>query len=89
MSIVNFAIPQILEKRIEQTIKSKGFSSRAELFRFAVMRYLDAEDNLPLSKNKNIAVLSSHLGQVVKQKLGSVKLKLPSLEKQMQRMKKM
>lgn len=87
MSIVNFAIPQILEKRIEQTIKSKGFASRAELFRFAVMRYLDEEENLPLSKNKEIGVLSARLGQVLKEKIGNKKL--PSLVEQMKRLEKL
>lgn len=85
MSIVNFAIPQTLEKRIGQTIKLKGFTSRAELFRFAVMRYLDEEDRLPLSNNQNIATLSSRLGAAVKRKVGTGKLS--SLESQMKRMK--
>lgn len=85
MSIVNFAIPGVLEKRIERTIKNKGFASRAELFRFAVLRYLDEEENLPFAKNQNIARLSVRLGEVIKEKIGNKKL--PSLEKQLLRMK--
>ena len=87
MSIVNFAIPQILEKRIEQAIRKKGFASRAELFRFAVLRYLDEEENLPLSNNPEIAVLSERLGRVLKRRFSGKTL--PSLEKQMERLKKL
>ncbi len=86
MSIVNFAIPQTLEKRIIQIIKTKGFTSRAELFRFAVMRYLDEEAGLPLAGNQNVVALSGRLGRAIKQKIGSAKL--PSLEAQMRRLKK-
>ncbi len=85
MSIVNFAIPQVLERRIEQTIKHKGFASRAELFRFAVLRYLDEGENLPLAKNQRIGALSNSLGEVIKKKIGTAKL--PLLEQQMRRMK--
>ena len=35
MAIVNFAIPATLEKQIKKTIKTKGFASKAEFFRFA------------------------------------------------------
>ena len=35
MAIVNFAIPATLEKQIKQIIKTKGFASKAEFFRFA------------------------------------------------------
>lgn len=40
MSIVNFAIPKTLEKRIEQTIKEQGFSSKAEFFRSIAINYI-------------------------------------------------
>lgn len=85
MSIVNFAIPQVLEKRIKETIKEKGFASRAELFRFAVIRYLDEEEFLPLAQNQNISALSTKLGAVIKEKIGAKKL--PGLQQQMKRMK--
>ena len=86
MSIVNFAIPQILEKRIELTIRKKGFASRAELFRFAVLRYLDEEENLPFSHDKEMAAISNRLGEVLKKRFsGQI---LPSLKEQMKRLAK-
>lgn len=87
MSIVNFAIPQILEKRIEKTIKNKGFASRAELFRFAVLRYLDEEENLLFSNDAEMAAISNRLGEVLKQRFKGKTL--PSLEQQMKRLKKL
>ena len=85
MSIVNFAIPKTLEKRIESTIKNKGFASRAELFRFAVLRYLDEEENLPFSHDKEMAALSERLGQALKRRFSGKTL--PPVEKQMERLK--
>lgn len=41
MPIINFAVPEILEKRINKTIKEKGFASKAEFFRFAAVHFLD------------------------------------------------
>lgn len=38
MAIVNFAIPNTLDKRINQVIK---VASKAELFRFAVLYFMD------------------------------------------------
>lgn len=87
MSIVNFAIPQTLERRIEHTVKEKGFASRAELFRFAVIRYLDEEQNLPLARNANIARLSDRLGQAIGRNISAGRL--PSLQKQLKRMGKL
>lgn len=44
MTVVNFTIPDQLDMRIKVAIAAKGFPSKAELFRFAVMQYLDDED---------------------------------------------
>jgi len=41
MAIVNFAIPKNLEKRVEHTVKEKGFVSKAEFFRFAAIYFMD------------------------------------------------
>ncbi len=85
MSIVNFSVPKQLEKRIGETIKEKGFPSKAELFRFAVIRYLDETEKLPFAKNKQIANLSEQLETELKKKIG--KKPLPSLTKQLARIK--
>jgi metal-responsive CopG/Arc/MetJ family transcriptional regulator len=44
MSIVNFEIPKTLEKRIDTTIKKKGFLSKAEFFRIAAMYFIDSNN---------------------------------------------
>lgn len=41
MAIVNFTIPKNLKKRVEDTIKEKGFASKAEFFRFAAIYFMD------------------------------------------------
>lgn len=47
MSIVNFAIPKNLDKRVRDVIKHKGFASRAEFFRFAAIFFIDIADRQP------------------------------------------
>jgi metal-responsive CopG/Arc/MetJ family transcriptional regulator len=44
MAIVNFSIPAVLEKRVDATIKRKGFASKAEFFRFAAIYYIETLD---------------------------------------------
>lgn len=85
MAIVNFSVPKQLEKRIGATIKEKGFPSKAELFRFAVIRYLDETETLPFNKNKRIVNLSEQLETELKKKIG--KKPFPSLKKQLARVK--
>ncbi len=41
MSVVNFSIPKTLNKRVIQTIKERGFISKAEFFRFAAIYFMD------------------------------------------------
>lgn len=85
MAIVNFSVPKQLEKRIGETIKEKGFPSKAELFRFAVIRYLDETEMLPFDKNKRIVDLSGQLETELKKKIS--KKPLPSLKRQLARIK--
>lgn len=40
MSIVNFAVPTPLEKKISQAMKEQGFVSKAEFFRFAAIHFI-------------------------------------------------
>ena len=86
MSIVNFSIPQVLDKRIEKTIRNKGFASRAELFRFSLLRYLDEEENLPFAHDAEMAAISESLGQALKRRFSGKTL--PPLEEQMKRLAK-
>lgn len=41
MAVVNFSIPKTLDGQIKTAVESRGFSSKAEFFRFAVIKYLD------------------------------------------------
>ena len=85
MSVVNFAIPPTLERRVRTVVKEKGFPSRAELFRFAVLRYLDESDQFPLDRNPRIVALSEELGRVLTSKFAS--RPRPSLRSQLGRMR--
>jgi Arc/MetJ-type ribon-helix-helix transcriptional regulator len=40
MAIVNFSVPQTLEKQIHTIVKKRGFASKAEFFRCAAVHYL-------------------------------------------------
>jgi metal-responsive CopG/Arc/MetJ family transcriptional regulator len=50
MSAVTISIPSTLEDRIKQAIQKKGFASKAELFRFAIIRYLDVYEEMQESQ---------------------------------------
>ncbi len=41
MKVINFTIPQKLDKRIERLMKKKGIPTKAEFFRFASLYLLD------------------------------------------------
>ena len=86
MSIVNFAIPKTLDGRIKTVLRKKGFASRAELFRFSVIQYLEEVERFPLDDNCRITKLSHSLEQELEKKLGIKKL--PSIRKQLARISK-
>jgi metal-responsive CopG/Arc/MetJ family transcriptional regulator len=85
MPIVNFSIPKILEQKIRGIVRKKGFLSKAELFRFAVIHYLDEIERLPLDRNSRITALSQELEKEAVSKFG--RKPLPPLEKQLARLK--
>ena len=73
MPVVNFSVPQSLDRRVHQAIKLKGFPSRAELFRYAVIRYLDDVIDRPvgersLDENPRIRALSDDIEGIVLKK---------------------
>lgn len=84
MSIVNFAIPTTLEGRIKTAVQKKGFASKAELFRFSVIHYLEEIERFPLDSNPRITALSRALEQEVIKKIGT--RRLPSVKKQLSRL---
>ena len=73
MPVVNFSVPQLLDRRIQHVVKTKGFPSRAELFRYAVIRYLDDIIDRPIGKrsldeNPRIKALTDDIEVIVLKK---------------------
>ena len=85
MAIINFSIPKTLERRIKEITRKKGFPSKAELFRFALIRYLDEKEKRPLDDNLKISILSQKLEEELSKKVGPNPLL--SIKKQMARIK--
>ncbi len=81
MAIVNFAIPLTLEKRIQQTIKNKGFVSKAEFFRFAAIYFMDVIEKPFKNEDDRFLYLTENLTKEIQEKHKGKKL--PSLEEQL------
>lgn len=74
MSIINFSIPNSLNIRLKEAVRKKGFPSKAELFRYALIKYLDEYPNhsvgaRSLDDNPRIAALTDEVESIVIQKL--------------------
>jgi len=82
MSIVNFSIPKTLEKRIEYTIKQKGFASRAEFFRFAAIRLIEEKkkENFIDEEERTRYLVESIKQEIARKYKGK---KIPSIEEQL------
>ena len=81
MAIVNFGIPKTLERRVGEVMKRKGFSTKAEFFRFAAMQFIDSVDKPSLNEEERLDVLTRHLEQeVIRAYRGK---KIPSVRKQL------
>jgi len=61
MSVVNFAIPSAMEKRISGVIKEKGFASKAEFFRLAAIYFMDIINKPTISENERFNLLDDAL----------------------------
>ena len=67
MSIVNFAINQSLEAKINTRIKQDGFCSKAEFFRFLAINYLNFKNKkLLLDDNPDIDKVIAEISSSVK-----------------------
>ena len=81
MAIVNFAIPKTLEKRVEKTMKDKGFASKAEFFRFAAVHFIDVMEKPLVSEDAQFTYLTEAVGkELAKQYRGK---RLPSIKEQL------
>ena len=82
MTIVNFAIPSSLDKRVSKVIKEKGFASKAEFFRLVTMQYLDVvEASTTQNSSKELDQLTDEITKLVIKKFKGKNL--PSLEEQL------
>lgn len=85
MTIVNFAIPSSLDKRVSQVIKQKGFASKAEFFRHVTLQYLDVvEASTTQNSGKSLDLLIDEIAKLVVKKFKGKSL--PSLEEQLEDM---
>ena len=81
MSNINFSIPKTLEKQVEQVVKQKGFSNKAEFFRFAAINFINIVNKLEVDEEERFNYLTKALSQeVVKKYRGK---KIPLLKKQL------
>jgi len=81
MSVVNFTITRPLEQKIANVIAEQGFASKAEFFRFAAIRALEAFQGQMNSLDRDYAVVMEKLTETIKRKYRGNKL--PPLEEQM------
>lgn len=77
MPIINFSIPPALLKRIEALMQTKGFSSKAEFFRYLTHMYIDLGTD---KEEQRMAALTAEMNKIL-EKFDSKQL--PSLEEQL------
>jgi len=81
MAIVNFIVPQNLEKRVADTVKKKGFASKAEFFRFAAIYFMDILEKRAGSEEERFEYLTDALRKEIA--ANCCGKKLPSLREQL------
>ena len=81
MSIVNFTIPKTLEKKVAEVVRKKGFSSKAEFFRFAAINFIDILDKPIVSEDDRFVYLVDALRSEIKTRYGNKKM--PSVREQL------
>ena len=65
MAVVNFSIPKNLQRRVESTVRKKGFASRAEFFRFAAIYFMDILERRTGSEEERFEYLTEALRKEV------------------------
>ena len=65
MPIVNFSVPKSLDKRVARTIAAKGFSSKAEFFRFAAIHFIDIINKPFASEDERFDYLTKEIEKKV------------------------
>lgn len=75
MPVINFSIPESLDKKINDTIRIQGFSSKAEFFRFSAMICINNYSEKEFSKTVE------ELKELISKKFAGKKL--PTIEEQL------
>ena len=81
MAVINFAVPKVLQKRIDKTIKEKGFASKAEFFRFAAVQLLDTIQRPVASEDDRFLALTQAMKREIAKKYKGKDI--PDVEKQL------
>lgn len=82
MTIVNFTISDTLDRQVRWAIREKGFQSKAELFRVAIINFIDnLRGTVFMNEDEKFTYLTSKLEEEIGKKLEGKKL--PSLKKQL------
>lgn len=81
MSIINFAVAEPLEQKINNAVKEYGFASKAEFFRFLAINFFNINQSLPLDNDSEIAYLVDKIEKVANEKFGGKTL--PSIKDQL------
>ena len=81
MSVVNFSVAEVLEERINQTIKEWGFASKAEFFRFLAIDFIQRHKKENFINDPEIDRLSDQLSKLIDKK--AALKNLPSAEEQL------
>jgi len=82
MATINFLIPKALERQVNETIRKRGFASKAEFFRMAAFNYLNTGEKV--TAEERLDALTKAIKEEVSRKYKGKKL--PSLDEQLARM---
>jgi len=74
MAIINFSIPTTLEKRLATVMKQKGFTTKAEFFRFAAIYFIDVVNKPTVSEDDRFQILTRSVKKELHQHYGKTKL---------------
>ena len=81
MSTINLSISKTLDKQVAQVVKQKGFSNKAEFFRFAAINFINVVNRLEVDEEKRFDYLTEALSKEIIKKYRSKKI--PSLKQQL------
>ena len=79
MATINFLIPKALERQVNETIRKRGFASKAEFFRMAAFNYINAKEDVTVEER--LAALTQAIKEEVSRKYKG--RRLPSAREQL------